>query len=513
MCCIMRRGRTNSILSELRPVCKHGTSCYRRNPAHLREESHPADEDYLECCEKEGIAPEFVSVRRLFEHCDVAGTGKVSKDNLGKIWQVLQRLGTGIGSLEDAWEKLDDDGNGYINFSEFAEFTTMCGVPLPLGLDDLLKPSGSSSSEDVALRCGVVGCPCRCFVMRRPRCKYGESCYQSNPEHRKGFIHPGDEGWEASSSTTVKDKYMCQCGHKQKLHASRVAPMHLVSYPKHWTSEVTGDQEVNARVPARDEKYLQFFQMLMELTYSDVTTRDRVKSCGTWEVPRNFIVKSVVRNENTRLWRKYKMKKADLLRESSYIAEDATVQASLSTAAAQPEFGDYSAVKTTEAYTLLMQKAKADPELGLTAEDELEPKINEWVLLHGTSASAAENICGHDFTMRLAGSSTGTLYGRGTYLAESCTKADEYAREEDGVFTMLCCRVLGGRVRYCDERTPDAEALMADCTEGMYDCILGDRIKTSGTYREFVVFDTENVYPEYIITYTRGEFFKSPSHP
>ena len=44
----------------------------------------------------------------------------------------------------------------------------------------------------------------------------------------------------------------------------------------------------------------------------------------------------------------------------------------------------------------------------------LERSANEWVLLHGTSAEAADAIASTDFTMRLAGSATGTLYGRGT---------------------------------------------------------------------------------------------------
>jgi predicted RNA binding protein YcfA (HicA-like mRNA interferase family) len=84
---------------------------------------------------------------------------------------------------------------------------------------------------------------------------------------------------------------------------------------------------------------------------------------------------------------------------------------------------------------------------------------------------------------------------------------------EGGFHTVLLCRVLGGRVRYCAERSPDAEALTKDCVEGPFDCILGDRRKVSGTYREFVVFDSENVYPEYILKYTRGPLFKSSSYP
>ena len=76
-------------------------------------------------------------------------------------------------------------------------------------------------------------------------------------------------------------------------------------------------------------------------------------------------------------------------------------------------------------------------------------------------------------------------------------KGDEYAGQKDDIFTVLLCRVLGGRVQYCDERTPDPDKLTSACLEGPFDCILGDRKKLSGTYKEFVFFDTENLYPEY----------------
>merc|ERR1711971_612970 len=115
--------------------------------------------------------------------------------------------------------------------------------------------------------------------------------------------------------------------------------------------------------------------------------------------------------------------------------------------------------------------------------------------------------------MSFAGKATGTLYGRGSYFAESITKADEYSKDEGNGQVVLLCRVLGGCVRYTAEKTPDPAALTRDCLEGDYDCIIGDRKAASNTYREFIVFDTEDVYPEYILTYERGPLFKSPSHP
>lgn len=470
-----------------RPVCKHGTSCYRRNPEHLAEEAHPADPDYLVSCRQAGVDPEFVSIRKLFEWCDADGSGKAKRPEVEKVWSIIQKLGENVADMTEAlWQTLDDDGNGHMNFSEFAEFTTAHKVGLPLGLDELF---GGKERDGGDLRCGVHACQCRKFQVRRRRCKYGKECYQKKAEHLAVFCHPDDPDWE--NSKEAGDTEMCVCGHKKKLHASACVAAGAVPYPSYWTSVVDGDNEFTNLVPVEDADEFARFQKLLDDTYSDVTTRDRVNHTKTWMVPRSFKLTSVQRNESSRLWRKYTVRKAELMNEREALDMNAGDLA---------DYKQYEDVKTTEAWEKL-------------AADELEDKINEWYLFHGTSASAALNICSSDFKMRLAGSATGTLYGRGSYLAERITKADEYSKDERGAFTVLLCRVLGGRVRYCDEKTPDPEELTKACVEGPYDCILGDRAKASGTYREFVFFDTENIYPEYVLKYERGELFKSPSHP
>lgn len=62
----------------------------------------------------------------------------------------------------------------------------------------------------------------------------------------------------------------------------------------------------------------------------------------------------------------------------------------------------------------------------------LDSSVNEVYAFHGTFVRYALAIAEHDFNIDLAGSSTGTLYGRGAYLGESITKADEYAKDEPG---------------------------------------------------------------------------------
>lgn len=84
------------------------------------------------------------------------------------------------------------------------------------------------------------------------------------------------------------------------------------------------------------------------------------------------------------------------------------------------------------------------------------------------------------------------------------TKADEYASpNEYGEYALLLCRALGGKVRYTDAVEPDVEELLNDCTQGSFNCVLGDREKCRKTFREFVFFDSEAVYPEYVLMYTR----------
>ena len=193
-------------------------------------------------------------------------------------------------------------------------------------------------------------------------------------------------------------------------------------------------------------------------------------------MPSAFRVSRAYRFENGRSWQEFCIRRAELLAD----AKDNPMQR----------------------YEVLTGRAWAKYAQRHGIED-LARSCNEWMLFHGTSPAAALAISQSDFRIDLAGGSTGTLYGRGTYLAESFTKADEYAKAAGREYAMLLVRTLGGHVRYCDEVEPDAEDLTRSCIEGPYDCVLGDRLKCRGTYREFIFFDTENMYPEYILIYKR----------
>lgn len=134
----------------------------------------------------------------------------------------------------------------------------------------------------------------------------------------------------------------------------------------------------------------------------------------------------------------------------------------------------------------------------------LDCGANEAWLFHGTIDSAAEKITSGDFLVNLAGSNAGTLYGKGLYLAESVSKADEYTYENAyEERCMLVCRSALGFVKYNDEANPDPNKCVRKCTKGKYHCVLGDREKLRDTFREIIVYDHSQVYPEYVLWYKR----------
>jgi len=142
---------------------------------------------------------------------------------------------------------------------------------------------------------------------------------------------------------------------------------------------------------------------------------------------------------------------------------------------------------------------------GCACLPELDSAINETWLWHGTNEAAAEAITSEDFRLNLAGSNAGTLYGSGIYFADSVSKSDEYCTaSNEGVRCLLLCRVSLGRILYTDEVSPNTTEITNKCLTGEYNSVLGDREKCRGTFKEFIVFDDDQAYPEYIIYYTRS---------
>lgn len=145
--------------------------------------------------------------------------------------------------------------------------------------------------------------------------------------------------------------------------------------------------------------------------------------------------------------------------------------------------------------------------VGRHKTNPVDHQINEYYLWHGTTPKAASAITDTDFDLKRAGSAYGALFGPGIYFAESCMKADEYtAADRRGWMPLILCRVVLGKINYCDafDAKKLSKYLEDSCKPGgPFDSVLGDREKVRGTFREFIVFDNQQVYPEYIVWYVR----------
>lgn len=251
-----------------------------------------------------------------------------------------------------------------------------------------------------------------------------------------------------------------------------------------------------AKMKVNSPKVMSHFQRLLDLTYRRVYTRDRKGE----SMPDRMELVAVSAVTNDDMWADYMARREDIRQEleedkESFVEFSATVET-------LAPFQDGS----PEGLTLCVGPS-AEEIARTLAEDFAEPLlscVNEVFLLHGTTADAAERIGSSAFRINLAGSNTGTLYGRGLYLSENSTKSDEYTKPLDnGDRHLILCRCVLGRAHYVDGKDPDPRECEDSCVRGKFHSVLGDRRKCRGTFREFVIFDEEQVYPNYIITYRR----------
>lgn len=231
-------------------------------------------------------------------------------------------------------------------------------------------------------------------------------------------------------------------------------------------------------LPAEDESFKPVddstrkrIQDLVNSTWKSATTRDR-----GFEKVSEFEVVQVLENRNTELMAAYKQRREEV---ALHLVN-----------------------KLTDV------KTAGDFDAGL--EEARQSNANEFYLFHGTKPSAAKDICQNNFRVDLSGSNKGMLYGPGVYLAEASSKADEYGGDDKdglyrGLYAMLLCRATLGNPVITEEVTPDVDALGEKLSADEFHCIVGDREKAKGTYREFIVRDKRQVYPAYAIIYRRKE--------
>lgn len=244
--------------------------------------------------------------------------------------------------------------------------------------------------------------------------------------------------------------------------------------PEYWTNQSTSAHfDTKETVPP---EFQQKIQDLLDKTWKNKATRDR-----EGDIPTSLKMLSCHRIEDREMWVRYAQKRADLARGRHHFTAIHSLQGS----------GD---VKTMPILA------------GGGFRERLCEDMNEVYLFHGTSPTGAMGIREDGFKLSLAGSNVGTMFGRGVYLAEASSKCDEYAQTDDsghyeGIYGLLLCRVVCGEpFRITKSNIPAIEKALES---GEYDSVLGDREAAAGTYREFVVFDEGQIYPEYVVLYRR----------
>lgn len=135
----------------------------------------------------------------------------------------------------------------------------------------------------------------------------------------------------------------------------------------------------------------------------------------------------------------------------------------------------------------------------------LDAEANVRWLFHGITPEAAERVGEREFDIDVAGCEDGMLYGRGIYLTEWCSRVDRSVPEgPEALRCMVLCRATLGNVLRDENVLPDKVRLINHCTGGDHHGVLGDRKeRCPGCSRDFVVYDKDQVYPEYLLWYQR----------
>eukprot|EP00162_Nutomonas_longa_P005497 comp16153_c0_seq1/m.25494 comp16153_c0_seq1/g.25494 ORF comp16153_c0_seq1/g.25494 comp16153_c0_seq1/m.25494 type:complete len:217 (+) comp16153_c0_seq1:1-651(+) len=146
----------------------------------------------------------------------------------------------------------------------------------------------------------------------------------------------------------------------------------------------------------------------------------------------------------------------------------------------------------------------------------LDADVNEVYLFHGTKPDFVEVIKKHGFEERVASNG---LFGHGIYFAENSSKSDEYiVPDENGFCFIFMSRVVLGNAYIATQMHKDIKRppcvkghfdTTARCDHERHDSLVGeiDSPTYPGAllkrYREFVVYDRAQTYPEFLITFKR----------
>jgi len=268
------------------------------------------------------------------------------------------------------------------------------------------------------------------------------------------------------------------------------------AYPTYWR-EFT--EHIDVELPRDGDE----FKKLEKLMNDTLVVHDSGKGLVNGKPPTRFVVTKIIRIQDMMLWKEYNFKK-DIMVDRYNKLKDT---------------GDF---KNSEA--LLQKQPLIAPCISAT--------VREFYLFHGTSFQVADIVKVLGFDERVA-SVTG-MFGAGIYLAENSSKSNQYVpcsicgggnfgaskkcncQDDDPPESpMFILRALLGdfhRVGKYDEaiykgtkEKPIRRPPQKPNSTVLYDSIVAEPEKYGGCvkWREFIIYDRHQVYPEYLVHYKR----------
>ena len=119
--------------------------------------------------------------------------------------------------------------------------------------------------------------------------------------------------------------------------------------------------------------------------------------------------------------------------------------------------------------------------------------LDERQLFHGTRKENIEAICQQGFDWRVSGTTTGCMYGKGSYFAKAASYSHGYATSSKALFLVRVLVGVYARGSAHFSRPPSKPGQKLE----LYDSCVDNDTNPS----IFVIFDQAQAYPEYLIKY------------
>ncbi|CAG2189265.1 PARP10_14_15 [Mytilus edulis] len=241
-----------------------------------------------------------------------------------------------------------------------------------------------------------------------------------------------------------------------------------------------------------DQKTLQAIRSLVQKTWNEDSFKHGRDAAGLVDLKYNKIkVMGVKRLENLNLFEKY----------ASFRQQMFGKVVTKSSIFRSPE-------QIRQSKGQLLTTHHIDPCL----TKDIYREINEHYVFHGTKAENIEIILATGLDSRMAGANA--MFGQGVYGAESSTKSDQYADDranrDMSPKSMFLTRMCMGEICVVDkplrmQRPPCRSCLSLRCKKECRNTKLFDSVLVDGQwiFREMVVYDHAQCYPEFLIKYQR----------